>query len=197
MRGRNLPLCPCCGLPAPVCPGVDTPRVASRVPVVIVVHQLELHKTSNTARLVQRVLSRCELRIRGVRDQVPPPIPWTRKLLLFPGEGARELEPRDALVEGTVLVVPDGTWGQARRMVRRDPLLVDAEPVLLPPGDPSRYRLRRCGCDGGLSTCEAVARAMGVLEDPSVESALLDAFDQFVSRMLAVRGASARSAKLR
>jgi DTW domain-containing protein YfiP len=154
-----------------------------------VVHQLELHKTSNTARLVRRVLSRCELRIRGDKERVPLPIPWTRKLLLFPAEGARQLEPHDALVEGTVLVVADGTWGQARRMVHRDPLFVDAEPVVLPPGEPSRYRLRRRGWEGGLSTCEAVARAMGVLEDTNVERAMLDAFDRFVSRMLAVRGA--------
>jgi tRNA-uridine aminocarboxypropyltransferase len=189
MRGHNLPLCPCCGLPAPVCPGLDTPRLETRVPVVIVVHRLELQKTSNTARLVKRVLSRCELRIRGDRDQLPPPIPWARKLLLFPVEGARPLEPGDALVEGTVLVVPDGTWGQARRMVRRDPLLIDAEPVALPPGEPSRYRLRRDLGDGTLSTCEAVSRALGVLEGAGAEKALLDVFDRFVGRMLAVRGA--------
>ncbi|HQP33940.1 MAG TPA: tRNA-uridine aminocarboxypropyltransferase [Polyangiaceae bacterium] len=189
MRSRNLPCCPCCGLSAPACPGADTPRIATRVGVVIVVHAFELHKTSNTARLARRVLSRCELRVHGGRDPIAAPALPARRLLLFPAEGARELCADDARDGSTVLVVPDGTWGQARRMMRRDPVLIGAEPVTLPPGPASSYSLRRAREQGMLSTYEAVARAMGILEGPTVERAMLEVFDRFVERMLALRGA--------
>ena len=193
MRSRNLPTCPCCGLPEPACPGLDTPRIVTRTSVIVFVHKLELWKTSNTGRLVSRVLSRCDLRVRGARDCAPEPIAAPRKLLLFPLEGARELRPEDGLTPGTVLIVPDGTWGQARRLARREPLLADTEAVKLPPGASSRYRLRLGAGEGMLSTFEAVARALGVLEGPEIEEAMLEVFDRFVTRMLTARGATAHS----
>jgi DTW domain-containing protein YfiP len=87
-----------------------------------------------------------------------------------------------------VLVVPEGSWGQARRAVRREPWLLDAERVCLPSGPPSHYRLRTAPHEHGLSTLEAVARALGVLEGEAIERALLAMLDAFVERSLAVRG---------
>lgn len=197
MRSRNLPTCPCCGLPEPVCPGVDTRRILHRTPVIVFVHRFELWKTSNTGRLASRVLSHCDLRIRGDRSCPPEPIRAERKLLLFPSEGARELRPEDGWVPGTVLVVPDGTWGQARRLARREPDLADAEAVVLPPGASSRYRLRLQAGEGMLSTFEAVARALGILEGPAVEDPMVEVFDRFVDRMMKVRGAAGLSASSR
>jgi DTW domain-containing protein YfiP len=188
MRARNLLTCPCCGLAVAACPGAATVRIETRVRVVIVSHCIELRRTSNTGKLARRVLSRSELRVRGEWGHPSEPVTANRKLLLFPEEGARELEPSDALPEDTVLIVPDGTWAQARRMVRRDPVVQGAEPVSLPAGSPSRYRLRNGVGEGMLCTYEAVARAMGILEGPEVERAMDEVFDRFVRTMLGTRG---------
>lgn len=193
MRSRRLPFCPCCGLPEPACLGIDAPCIDTRTAVIVFVHKIELWKTSNSGRLVNKVLSNSSVRVRGDQEHPPEPIHAPRKLLLFPLEGARELRSDDALTPGTALIVPDATWGQARRLARREPLLADAEPVTLPLAAPSRYRLRRGSGEGMLSTFEAVARALGILESAQVEDAMLAVFDTFVERMLALRGAMAHS----
>jgi DTW domain-containing protein YfiP len=97
-----------------------------------------------------------------------------------------------------VLLVPDGNWNQARRIVRRDPDARDAEPVALPPGAPSRYGLRRAPREGAVSTLEAVARALGVLEGEEAERALTVLLDAFVERtQLAAGRLSAAELRLR
>jgi DTW domain-containing protein YfiP len=85
-----------------------------------------------------------------------------------------------------VLVVPDGSWSQARKIARRDPLAQGAEHVTLPPGAPSRYGLRRSPRAGGLCTLEAIARALGILEGGEVEPALLAVLETFVARHRAI-----------
>ena len=111
--------------------------------------------------------------------------------MLFPAPGARELVPADVAVRGLVLLVPDGSWTQARKAIRRDPALAGVETVTLPPGPPSRYRLRRSPRDGGLCTLEAIARALAILEGPAVEARMLAVLDRFVERTLAVRSGRA------
>jgi DTW domain-containing protein YfiP len=86
-----------------------------------------------------------------------------------------------------VLIVPDGNWNQAQRMARRDPDARGALHVTLPAGEPSRYQLRRNPREGTLSTLEAIARALALLEGPGLEEPLLDLFDTFVTRSLSLR----------
>ncbi len=88
------------------------------------------------------------------------------------------------------LLVPDGTWSQARRIAQREPDARGAELVRLPPGPPTRYGLRRNPREGTVSTFEAVARALGVLEGAEgaeLAARLLETFDRFVDRALRVR----------
>ena len=66
--------------------------------------------------------------------------------------------------------------------------------MTLPPGPPSRYRLRFEPHDGGLATIEAIARAFGILEGRHIEEALLAIFGAMVERTLWARGAIDASA---
>jgi DTW domain-containing protein YfiP len=128
------------------------------------------------------------VRVRGVRGAPPPaPLPEGRRLALFPAPGARELSPADAAGERVVLLVPDGTWSQARRLLRRDEDLRDVEPVALPPAGPTRYGLRCTTREGAVCTIEAIARALAVLEGDAIEARLLELFDRFVERHRCVR----------
>jgi len=174
------------------------PQTTTRVDVIM--HHHEQWRSSNTARLAHWGLPNSTLRSYGA--------PNTRLraddfdadahhyLVLFPSAGARPLHP-DMLTEDprdTVLVVPDGSWRQARRMSRRLMVWGLRQHVTLPPGPPSIYRLRRQAHPHHVSTFEAIARALGVLEGDAVEQALLEIFRHKVKSELTLRGRHAMAA---
>lgn len=192
MRGRRRERCARCHYPLELCPCGQLTAVATRTRVVVVSHYVELQKSTNTARLAAIALSSCEVRGRGSPEaRAPMPWPRGRRIVLFPGHGARPLTPEDAS-DDLVLLVPDGTWTQAARIARRESSMQSAERVALPGERTSRYALRRNEREGGLCTIEAIAVALGILEGPWVETHLLAAFDAFQARALALRNGGAR-----
>ncbi len=179
--------CPRCALHQPLClcDAIEPLDTATRV--VVVVHGKEAARTSNSGRLVPMTLRRGELHQRDPRTgalDLDLADDDRRAVLLYPmatevlAPGPRRL----------TLVVPDGNWSQARKMARRVPGLAALPRVCLPPGEPSRFRLRSHPDPRRVSTFEAVARALGVLEGPEVEARLLEVFDRFVERTLWTRG---------
>ena len=186
LRGWRRLRCAACGLPTDVCVCDELPTVATVTRIAVVMHRIESVRSTNTGRLVVKVVADSVLRVRGARDDVPTEAPPGRRLVLFPSESARPLCGADA--DGaTTLVVPDGSWAQARRIARRDPWAREAECVSLHPTAASRYGLRRNPREGGLCTIEAVAAALAVLEGPSAAQPLLDAFELWRARAATVR----------
>lgn len=171
----------------------------TRTALALVIHRREVSKPTNTGRIGLLALRNSSLFVRGHAD-APADLsaletPDRRLLLLFPREDARVLTP-ELLAEDprpVTLIVPDGTWAQARRCVQREPLLARAGAVLPPGDEPTRYRLRHEHVDGGLGTGEAIARAFGVLEGPAVEAELTRLFDLQVERTLDSRQPGTRT----
>lgn len=188
IRSRRVERCAGCRLTPALCLCGELAPIPVRTRVVVLAHRKEIHKSSNTGLLATRMLAGASMIVRGEREGVREPLALEglRRLVLFPAEGARVLEGSMAR-DPIALIVPDGNWSQARKMLRRDELTRDAEPVVLPPGPPSRYGLRRNAREGGLCTIEAIARAMGVLESAEVEARLLAVFEAFVDRQHQVR----------
>jgi DTW domain-containing protein len=168
------------------------PRLHTRTQLVLVVHQLELRKPTNTGSLAARCLIGSRMVVRGARRPAGDapvsdlPAAWAdaaAPLLLFPDRDAVPLEHWRRSPVPVTLVVPDGTWRQAARVRRRIAGLAAIPCVCLPPEPPSLYRLRRAR-PGRLSTLEAVARALGILEGPEVEARLLHILRVMIDRML-------------
>ncbi|APR76284.1 DTW domain containing protein [Minicystis rosea] len=181
--------CTGCGLIHADCLCAALTAIPVRTRVALIIHRAEIRKSTNTGRLAARLLAGAEIRLRGEHDpEARTPLPEGRRLLLYPLPGARLLSPIDGHGEPPVLIVPDGNWPQARRAALRDPDAAGAEAVVLPPGPPSRYRLRAAPREDALSTMEAVARAMGILEGAEVERRLMEAFDVFVARSMRAAG---------
>jgi DTW domain-containing protein YfiP len=162
--------------------------------IVILMHHREVPRTTSTARLATLALPHCETRVRGLRDT---PLstegllhPDRQALLLFPTPDARELTPEyaAALRKPVTLLVPDGTWGQAAKVAKREPSLREVPRVKVTSAGPSRYHLRQGTRPGGLATIEAIAQALGVLEGEDVRRRLEAVFLLMVSRTLATRG---------
>jgi DTW domain-containing protein YfiP len=183
MRSRRTPRCPGCLLPTALCLCAELPRLAVRTRVVVMMHRREAATSSNTGRIAARVLEGASVRVRGGEAEIDPaPLPSGRRLVLFPAAEARLLTREDAEGEGVVLLVPDGTWSQARRLLRRDAIFQGAEVVMLPPAGPSRYGLRRHAREGSVCTLEAIGQALGVLEGGTIEAQLVEVLDRFVAR---------------
>ncbi len=158
--------------------------VASRTRVVVVRHVLELTQPSNTARIAMLALTNAELHTYGARDApldaatLTTPGTW----LLFP-EGPTTLAGRPPPER---LLVLDGSWSQAKHMIQRLPglLRLPRLSVAVPEG---RVGLRKAP-EGGLSTLEAIARALAELEGPSVAEPLDALHQAMLSRVKATRG---------
>lgn len=182
--------CPACRMHVAWCVCDDIPRLSLRTRIVVVMHQRERHKTTATAPLALQAIESAELHLHGLPD-APLDLrhlhdEGRRVLVLFPSEDAVELAPSPDRREVT-LVVPDGSWRQASKAVRRIPGLAEAPKVVLPAGPPTAWRLRREPREGGLATLEAIARAVGVLESPEAQAALEALFRRVVERTLWTR----------
>jgi DTW domain-containing protein YfiP len=177
------------------------PRIVTRTRVVLFVHRAEDRKSSNTGRLATSCLTNSELIVRGHASEAAPRYvhaPSSEPLLLFPHEDAEPLDAlfdaaacarlRDGSVPAPTLLVPDGTWRQASKVKKRVPGLEGVRSVTLPRGAPSIYRLRVEAHDTGVSTIEAIARALGILEGEAIERALLYPFRAMVERTLWSKG---------
>jgi DTW domain-containing protein YfiP len=142
----------------------------------------EARQTSNSGWLAVDLLEGASCTVRGLKDAAPDfeavRDPARQAYLLFPAEGTPALDPSEIAADGRplTLVVPDACWSQARRMTRREPDLRLLPRRRLPDAEPGCYTLRRSPGEGHLSTFEAIARAIGVVEGPDLEARLLKVF---------------------
>jgi len=191
---RDHSPCPACRLPGWLCVCAHAPRVATRTPLLLVVHVHDLGRTSNTARLLALAVRDATLVCHGVFPAPADPVAHVpagaTPVVLFPGRGARPLTPElvAALPSPPALVVPDGNWRQAGRMVKRLPLLAAAAKVALPARAFAGPALRRNRPGHRMSTYEAVAQALAILEGEEVAGPLLDFYRRATDRMLYARG---------
>jgi DTW domain-containing protein YfiP len=159
--------------------------------VVLVAHVSEMRKPTNTGRLAIACLEGAQLLERGRQGGGLTTIPskaGSQPLLLYPVPDAVPLDEWKAAqspeAQAVTLVVPDGTWRQAKRVRYRIPGLEKAPAVCLPAGLSSRYRLRQTGPSQRLATLEAIAHALHILGEPETAARLMYIFRVIVERAL-------------
>ena len=163
----------------------------TRTRLALVIHRSEDRKSSNTGRLAAACIARSSVHVRGHEGGEAPALAWdpgSTPLMLFPHDDALPLARFAGGARPITLVVPDGTWRQASKVRARVAALRDVACAALPPGLPSAYRLRGEAHAHHLSTIEAVARAMAILEGPQVAAVLERVFRAMVERTLWARG---------
>jgi len=179
--------CRRCRRPAPLCLCIDLVPCATRTRVVILQHPREHGMKMGTARLAHLGLAGSELHV-GVRFDDHPRVtalaadPGTA--LLYPGPDA---VPVDELREAPrTLVVVDGTWFTARKIVDRNRVLRGLPRIAIRPVAPSAYRIRSEPAPHCLATVEAIVMALEALEgDGARFDALRAAFARLVETQLA------------
>jgi DTW domain-containing protein YfiP len=170
-----------------VCVCAQIPRLETATRVVFLQHRRESRVAIGTARMAHLSLPNSEFHV-GIEFAGDPRIdalasqPGT--FLLFPSEGAK---PIDQLEPGELktLVVVDGTWPLARKLIRINPALQRIPRVAFQPSRPGNYRIRKEPAEHCTSTIEAVAEVLGQLEgDPERLRGMLRPFDAMIDRQI-------------
>lgn len=182
--------CPNCRINVDLCFCQELVTLKNQTPIIIIMHRAELELTSNTAYFANKILEDSVLRVRGVKDE---PIDLESHVnlethtpvYLFPDESAVELneEYLKTLSKPPVLIVPDGTWKQAKKFKKRESFLKPIQSVALPKGESSSYRLRTSPSDEAVCTYEAIARALGICDGSKIQNKLEELFEIITDRM--------------
>jgi len=182
--------CERCLRPANHCLCALIPALDSRTRVLILQHPSEVNHALNTARLAVLGLNNAELVVGEVFDDLTTllDMPGYRARLLFPAEGATALTVQTGEVEPLLLVIPDGTWRKARKLLHLNPRLAALPRVTLDNPPPSRYRLRKVPGAEALSTLEAITHALHTLEPGRSFEALLKPFDALIEGQITAMG---------
>ncbi len=178
------PRCERCFGTGPRCICSKLTPIATRTRFVVLQHLLEAKKVSNTVRVAALCLCSLELRTWGA-----PGVPPEHATADLDGEGVWLLdadgEPPPPL-PATRVVLLDGSWSQVRRMAQRAPALRGLRRVKLTVERP-QPSLRDAPA-GGLSTLQALAHAVALLEGELAAAPVFALHQLLVDRTLAARG---------
>ncbi len=190
-------VCLRCLRPQSVCYCAALTTIDTATRVVILQHPRERGMPIGTARMACLCLPNASLHV-GVRWDGSDVLraatsdPERPAVLLWPGEGARDIL-REPPPRPVTLVVVDGTWPQAKNVVRDNPALAALPRYAFTAPAPSNYRIRREPSAECVSTIEALMHALGALEgDPERFRALRAPMDAMVDRHLARQGGAKR-----
>jgi len=184
---RWRPFCYRCWRTRILCLCNHVRTVENRVEILFLQHPNERKMPFNTARLAHLSLSRSRL-VHGLRfdgTKVVQDLLERRERvgILFPSPRAKQLDQAPPDLE--TLVIIDGTWREARKMIYLSPSLLEFPHYAFVPERPSNYRIRKEPKDEFISTIEATVTALRAIDrDPSRYQELLDLFDRMVDRQL-------------
>ena len=156
----------------------------------LLLHENEPNRISNTSRLIAQVLPECETFIWHRKEPPAKQLsllkdehyqPW----LLFPADRP-ELEARAKPLENTqktpLIIIPDGTWKEVRKIVRKSPWLNNVPLLSFSPKKPSRYDLRRNPDANHLCTAEIAVELLEISDNPLAARQLNTALDLFLKQ---------------
>jgi len=188
-----------CMKPKRLCLCERIPKIPNRTHVLVVQHPRERAHPIGTARFVELGLESSEVVVAYDLDAEPAmrSIEGRRAVLLHPSATSRSLDSFLAGERPEVLVVVDGTWPNARTLVRENAALAALPHVHLEPASPSRYRIRREPSETSVSTIEATLLALAALEPDLDPAPLLAAFDSMIDDQIAQHGGTRSNARRR
>ena len=158
--------CVHCWSPIPHCICDAACRIPNELPVQVFIHHKELSRRSNSTHLLRLLLDQVSFEVHGAPNQPtrwPDPASKERLCVLFPSDQA---EPLSATDRGKFdrLIIVDGNWRQAKKASNRLHRIVSPVFRTIPFNEPSEFKLRTQSAQHRLSSFEATARALSILE---------------------------------
>ncbi|MGH4051743.1 MAG: tRNA-uridine aminocarboxypropyltransferase [Clostridium sp.] len=180
--------CNKCGLPIINCICAKAPKIKTEAKIWILSTQKEFYRASNTARLLTIINPLSTEIFLWERTKIPEALISNFKneiydiFLLFPIE-SYETKNRKVEYKSTnkipVFIIIDGTWKEARKIIRKSTYLDNLPIISLEPNFKSRYDLRRGAQAGNLCTIEAaieVLKLNGEIDNYQIVNKFYDLF---------------------
>ncbi len=180
--------CLTCFRPESECFCALVPKLQPQTRVVLLQHPRERMVAIGTARMTHLALAGSELR-SGVNfdddETVQHAIAAPGTALLFPTDEPGCDAADWAAHPPRTLIVIDGTWHQARKVIAQNPTLLTLPRVGLRPREPGNYRIRKEPHADYLATVEAVSQTLACWEhDGERYEQMLRPFNFLVERQL-------------
>lgn len=160
--------------------------IKNSLKIIILQHPSEKKITKNTAKLLKLCLNQCTI-IQGECESdfsVLSTLPIATTALLYPQHDALlldQISPQTNQFKAqlTHLIVLDGTWKKAFKILQLTPVLKTFKKVSFASIPTNRYHIRKAPRTDSLSTLEAVAHSLMLIEqlDPNPLYQVLEALN--------------------
>ena len=164
-------LCAHCKFSLSTCLCEDLSVLDNKLKIIILQDPNEIKVSKNTARLLTLCLSQCEIIVGETQSDfsILKQLPITSTALLYPAEDAMLLDEmctstKTFTEQLSHLIVLDGTWKKAFKIMQLTPLLNNFTKVSFASIPQNRYRIRKAPREDSLSTLEAVAHSLTLIE---------------------------------
>jgi DTW domain-containing protein YfiP len=173
---RMRELCNTCLQPRMMCYCCFVRGFDPKIKFVILIHRLEVRRRIATGRLSHLCLENSELMMgydysnhRRLTALIEDPA--NAPVILYPGRASLNLTPLDAGARANVfpagktpvVIVIDGTWGTAGKMLSRSANLHGVPRICFTPDRPSNFRVRKQPKKECFSTVEAIHQTIEML----------------------------------
>lgn len=181
------PECRSCHLHTNICVCAECAPVANTTPITVIQHPSEVGRSKGTVRILEQCLAQVRVVVGETPEQLQRgglKLPAPDAAVLFPGPGSKPLELAD--LQGIRhWVVVDGTWRKAAKILHLNPRLSALPRFHFADPPRSRYVIRKAPADHHLSTAEATAHLLRIVE-PTLDVTPVDtAMVALVDRLLA------------
>jgi len=182
--------CNICEKPLKTCLCSFIKKINNLNDVLIFQHVSEKKHALGTAKILSLSLQQCSLQVgeEFTEDFLKETLfsDHKKSYLLFPTKNAISFDSLTSKEREKVrLIVIDGTWRKAKRLLYKNPLLENLPSLHLGLDKTSRYTIRKPPFSGALSTLEAVYEALSFLEkDHDKFAPLLETFQRMIKNQI-------------
>ncbi|OEG74867.1 tRNA-uridine aminocarboxypropyltransferase [Shewanella colwelliana] len=193
----SRPNCPQCLYAANACLCAKLRRMSTEVEVIVLQDPTEVNHAKNSVKLMRSVLPNLQVVVgetaadfSALREQLAS----TNKaiFLLYPSEQSQSLSAQTTS-DNVILLLLDGTWRKAYKLLQLNPWLLDYPAVHLDLTEASHYTIRKAKREDSLSTLEATAMAIKAVEPSTDVAPLTDALAALVEQRLQAMPALVRA----
>ncbi|MBB1416425.1 MULTISPECIES: tRNA-uridine aminocarboxypropyltransferase [unclassified Pseudoalteromonas] len=164
-------LCVNCKFSLQTCLCEDLSVLENKLKVIILQHPSEVKITKNTARLLTLCLTQYDIMVGETQADFAQlnTLPVATTALLYPDDNAILLDDESTAAPQfksrlSHLIVIDGTWKKAFKIMQLTPALAAFKKVSFTTIPQNRYRIRKAPRADSLSTLEAVAHSLALIE---------------------------------
>jgi DTW domain-containing protein YfiP len=160
------------------------PTLNPKIKITVIRHWKERFKPSNTARLAAHAIASLDLIDFGA-----PGSPWQNPTLTASGTALLFPDPDAPAAHAPEhIIVVDGSWAQARKMVNKIAGLKELPRFNIQPPETGLVRIRTPPEPGMVSTLEAIAAVLDITEGAGAGEPLRRLYETTVKATIAARG---------